>query len=254
MLDADSCIVQLGRHGDVLNVLPIAIHYRCALMCRPEYADSVDGNSLVTWEPWHGSLEDPQAAAEHARKRYSNVVVTQLFGRGGRNADRRCPQYCLDEWHRAGRLEHYGKWPLYFDLRSEMREAELVRRYDDGRPMLLLSLKGVSGPFRDADWLRGEITGRWGERFNVVDLSDVRAKRLYDLLGLYDAARLAVSIDTATLHLLQASRVPAIELLSFEPEPWHGSTPKGNCRLSMKYAETRARVKEIHDVIAAHAR
>jgi hypothetical protein len=233
-----------------MNVMPIAARWRCAMVVHRDYESLVSGCSAIDVQIWDGSLEDPQGAADWARKRYSNVIITQLFGRGGRNDDRHCSQYCLDEWHRAGCLEHHGKWPLYFDLRSEMREAELVKKYDDGRPMLLLSLKGVSGPYKDADRLRGEIIERWGQRLNIVDLPSVKAKRFYDLLGLYDMAALLVTIDTSTLHLAAASQVPAIELLSFEPEDWHGSVPRGNCILSMKYREVRGREAEIHEMIA----
>lgn len=249
---AATCLIQLGRTGDVLNVLPLCVRNGWALTTRPEYAAMAEGAGVAV-DRWEGGIEDPASATEHAAKRYERVVVTQLFGRGGRNRERACAQYCLEEWHRAGCLDSYGKWPLAFPARDAGREAGLWRRHDDGRPMLLLSLDGISGPFRDAAWFAGEVRGRWGGRFNIVHLPDARAAVFYDLLGLYDRAALLVTIDTSTLHLCWASSVPAVQLLSYEPEDWHGSTPKGNCVFHCKYREARDRIADIHRVIESHA-
>jgi hypothetical protein len=244
----DTVIVQLGRTGDVLNVLPICQHFGWAICTRPEYASACRGCSSITTEEWEGAIEDWAGAERVMRERYRRAIVTQLFP-NYRQQRRATPQYCLDEWERAGALELYGTLPLVFDRRDASREASLWRTVDDGRPALLLSLIGISGPFRDSAWLDNEIRREWGARFNVINLPSIKAERFYDLLGLYDRAAGLVTIDTSTLHLCWASKVPAIQLLSFEPEDWHGSTTKGNCVFSCKYREAKDKIGNIHAAI-----
>ena len=243
----NKCLIQLGRTGDLLNILPIAIDEHCSIMACRNSADMLDGCSQVEWEKWDGDICDWQGAVEQAKGRYEQVIVTQLFP-NYRDQVRTQAQYCLDEWDRAGRLTDYGKLALAFDRRDSAAELRLFSSIDNGLPLLLYSTVGISGPLRNAQWLRSELL-KWSDQFNLVDLDHVRVARFYDLLGLYDRAALLVTIDTAHLHLCWASKVPAIQILSFEPEPWHGSTPKGNCILSMKYAELQGRIGEIHDVI-----
>lgn len=241
-----TCFVQLGRAGDVLNILPMAIATGAAVLTAADYAPIVAGTTAAP-RVWRGSLCDWRGAALDAGRWFDRVIVTQLFP--GR-VERTTSHYCLDEWGRAGMLDKFGKLPLSFPHRSPTRERALFDGLDDGRPMLLLSLTGISGPFAGSEWLRGEIAARW-PGFNIVDLPQVRAERFYDLLGLYDRAAGLVTIDTSTLHLCWASNVPAIQLLSYEPEDWHGSVPKGNCVFHCKYREVRDRIGDIHAAIGA---
>jgi hypothetical protein len=229
--DADTCIVQLGRTGDVLNVLPIAAAFGCGLMAHSEFLPVAQGHSRVRAECWKGSLGDWKGAARLAAERYGRVIVTQLF------PDRASfPHYtdcfAADEWVRCG--VEYASLPLIFDRRDPARERALVERHDDGRPMLVVNVRGVSGRYPRADELLAAVRARF-KGCNVVETPHVEP--FYDLLGLYDAAAGVVTVDTATLHLCRASNVPAIQFLNDLVDPWLASRPTGNCVSSMRYSE-----------------
>jgi len=113
--------------------------------------------------------------------------------------------------------------PLVFDKRNRQREHDLCGALEDGRPMILVGLKGKSSPFKDAAALFDLIWHEFSDQYNVVDLSEVKAERIYDLLGLYDNAAALVSIDTVHLHLSRASQVPVFALARDDPERWHGT-------------------------------
>jgi hypothetical protein len=244
--DADTCIVQLGRTGDVLNIMPIAAATGCGLMVHEQYAAMVRGCSQIRVETWGGRLEDWQGAAKLADEKYGRVIVTQLFpGRACFEHYTDC--WAADEWARCG--VPYGGLPLTFDRRDAARERALVKRHDDGRPMLLLNVRGISGRYPEADSLAAEVRQRFGQRFNVVETPQVEP--FYDLLGLYDHAALLVTIDTATLHLCWASPVRSVQLMNDLVDPWLASRPKGNCVASLMCSEAlRMTPDERCDLIA----
>jgi ADP-heptose:LPS heptosyltransferase len=67
--------------------------------------------------------------------------------------------------------------------------------------------------------------------------------------GLYDNADMLITTDTATLHLAQASDIPAIEFIVDTPSMWHGSVPKGNCIYSCRYGDVLKEMPYIHKLI-----
>ena len=143
-------------------------------------------------------------------------------------------------------------WPLVFDKRNAGRE-HLIRKqwFRTEKPKLLYNLTPTGGntsPFANLPemWPLMRRTG-----CELVDLSAIRAYRIYDLLGLYDYAEGLVTYDTATLHLASASGIPYI---AFIADGGAGSIPKGNCILSLRYSQVmsnqhkiEAALKEIHD-------
>lgn len=228
----------------------MAIRHGWAICTRPEYADVVRGAGVIV-EEWHGDICGWPEAQAAMRGRYQNVIVTQLFPNypGQR---RESASFALEEWHRAGCEMFFGSWPLKFTQRNQEREAALwasVKALGEGKPLLLLSLIGISGPFKAAPAFEAAIRERWSDRFHIVNLPAIKTHAFYDLLGLYDRATGLITIDTSTLHLCWASTVPSIQLLSCEPEDWHGSVPKGNCVFHCKYREVGDRMREIHSAI-----
>ena len=83
-------------------------------------------------------------------------------------------------------------------------------------------------------------------RVKFVDLDNVKAERIYDLVGLMDAAVGMVTVDTSTLHLAAASCRPYVALTV---GGWNTSVPKGNCALRMDYGEVLGRVEEIGSMV-----
>lgn len=146
----------------------------------------------------------------------------------------------------VGQME---RLPMVFDRRDPVREANLLDRVypqaQSKRPLLLYNFTGISSPFGHLPdvW---PVLQRFVRDFTLVDLGKIKAFRVYDLLGLYDAAVGLLTCDTATLQLAPASPVPYV---AFCQDGFLGSTPRGNCVLRIPYAQTLRRLKEVRDVL-----
>ncbi|HEY1784486.1 MAG TPA: hypothetical protein VGG30_03020 [Pirellulales bacterium] len=209
-------LVEPGRYGDIINILPLAKHLHDSgeqvdLLVHPKFASLLDGVSYV--RPVRLPFEDehrPEEARVWAAARYPRVIVSKVWN------NRYCdplaaPSFAAEAYRLAGYPELFGKLPVEFDRRSPEREARLAERHLGGSgPFILYNLDGSSSPFkrraRFARWLR------W-QRFEarLVKLP-ADCERLYDLLGLYERADLLITTDTATLWLAHVVRIPTIVL------------------------------------------
>ena len=89
------------------------------------------------------------------------------------------------------------------------------------------------------------IKRKHGGRCRIVDLCDVRASRIYDLLGLFERASLLITGDTYALHLATAvPRLPVIALVN--DNPFLATTPRCNVVLKLKYSEAVERMRDVH--------
>lgn len=240
-MNSSKIFVHLGRNGDIINTLPILQHEAqntgapAKLLVAAEYAELLEGCSYVeaVIAPKGVQMPDLPTALAWARKHYAKVVNLQVYGRGY-HQEHRFPSFILEQWGNAGLGEAWG-WPLEFDQRDSTREAALVKKYDDGRPMVLVAWDGISSPFLHAAQLLTALHSVEGA--NLVDLSQVRAHRFYDLLGLFDKAACLVTIDTAHLHLAHASKVPVIALVTDGPTTWHRSPRRPDHVLYLRYGQ-----------------
>lgn len=268
------CVVQLGRYGDLLQLMPafrLMGHrdgIKPVVMVSHEYASVFDGISYAF--PWVVPLEwwkDSAKAKQQAMTRYRNVIVPQYWndlsepvtqrsengkvhfiahGRKwaveGENAD-----YGTAMWNRLGfTRQQMLSEPLVLDRRSPEREAELVRLYTrPGKKTLLYNFTGVCSPFGYVPEMM-RVLLPYRTMMNLVDLGKIRARRIYDLLGLYDVAVGLITIDTATAHLANASQVPA---LWFTVDSTGESIPRANVALHVKYSQTPKRLEEIDSLI-----
>jgi hypothetical protein len=227
-------IVQLGKFGDCVNILPFAYMLSKKLgvvnwLVGRTWASLLEGVSYVNPIIWEGSDNTlPQAIAAHRGK---NLWITQAW----LNPDRHIltDSFATEQWRYVGALDEYGKWPLVFDKRSPEREAELVAAHIPSRkrPVVLVATTSVSTPYRYADRLLARLRGLDAE---IIDMNQVQAKRVYDLLGLYDAADLLVTVDTVHIHLARASQIPVIFL---QNDGWRGAPVTPNCVASWRYSE-----------------
>ena len=148
----------------------------------------------------------------------------------------RWPNYQTSLWDRTGvPIELMRTLPLVFDRRDADREAELVKTVQNRNrkklPLLLCNFNGHSSKFPATPEVMNELD-KWAGKLFLVNLGDFQCERIYDLLGLMDAAKVLVTIDTATLHLAAASKIP---VMAFTNEGWSSSVPKGNVKLNLKY-------------------
>lgn len=229
-------LIQLGRAGDIINVLPLAYSLsrklgRINWVVSMEHADILEGVSYVNPILWNGNQDTLPAAIRF----YGNTapLVTQAF----LNPDSRrlTSSFALEQWRYAGALDERDKWPLLFDQRNPEREAALVAsvlsRRNPDRPLVLVATTSISTPYRHANKLLATIRGL---DVDVIDMNDVRAHRIYDLLALYDAADCLVTVDTMHLHLARASHCPVVALLN---DGWRGAVPTPQTVAHWRYAE-----------------
>lgn len=123
------CFIQLGRLGDVLNVLPLLHHVNSqgrkpVLMVHQEFASVAEGLSYCDVEViTEGSWTELDNATEIAREKYSEVHVCQIHGT--HQSTRKTPSFAIDAWARAGYWGEFGRHPLVL-ARNPEREARLL--------------------------------------------------------------------------------------------------------------------------------
>lgn len=228
--------IQLGRAGDILNVLPLAaLEYR-KTGCKPwfmvaaDYASLLDGVSYVERVVFEGPFEDVIFALLQARRMTDNICLTQIYGRGIVNGQL-CFSFARESWWAAGARVPWGSLPLTIDRRSRDREALLrvdVLGSNVGKKIILVATGGTSSPFPYGPMILAKLRASAPPDTAVIDLGPVKAPRFFDLLGLFDRAAVLVTVDTGHLHLAHASAVPVVALVTRDPSPWHGSPWRPN--------------------------
>lgn len=277
MLDTKSnCYVHMGRFGDIMILLPgwkheyDTIGRKPVVMVSEEFASIFDGVSYV--QPWPVRLRfcaDAAIAKATAEKHFEKVIVPRWWDVGkppppinghpvvkvsfrGRDFTLSADDWVshqVSQWRAAG-FDDVGMkdWPLIFDRRVARREAELAKAvFKTDKPKLLLNLRGVSSPFAAVPEVLNKIEPL-KRKFEFVDISSVRAERVFDLLGLMDRSTAMITVDTATLHLAHASKIPYVGLIQTGER---GSMPKGNCILAVRYENAPEMADKIFDAVAA---
>lgn len=249
-------VVELGRFGDIINILPICQHIHDTfakphLVVSREFASILDGVSYV--EPYPVPLRNDQLneAMTLAKHQFERVMQTQIWGRNY-TQNKVCSAYNVESWRMAG-FQHKFKdadWRPLFDRRDARREEALYNKLRGTRklPMLLVNVtKSVSSPFPQGPAMLESIRKTWSDLFEVVDVSAITCHRFYDLLGLMDRAAALVTIDTGHLHLATASNVPVVALVN--PTPWLGSEPRSVHAVRITYEHAAQAPEELHLLI-----
>jgi hypothetical protein len=261
-----TCLVQLGRYGDILNLLPVAHAIakeeggKVAMLVHREFMDLMEGVSYVEAVRWEGDMMQPHTAAVTLNGKFERVIVAQVAD-SSRARQRVCEAFNMDQWHNCGFLDRWSdpELKLVIDRRSHEREHKLMESLRlRGRPYILVNTRGISGKFHAEDQLLTELQTRWVNEAVVVDMRRFKAAKIFDLLGLIDNAICLVTVDTSTLHLAAASKTPTIALLRDYADSPTGRTtdlwcgPKlrgGNIVLSMRYGEYQHRRNEINAAV-----
>lgn len=276
------CWCQTGRYGDLMILAPIwkacfdqtgkkQVVYVCE-----EFADILEGMSYVAPMilkdySWHSDLDKIKALAE---KTFDVALVPKFWdlkdgkpmkenplakkiqldvrGRKIQVDAERWSSYQTAQWESVGfTYEQMKAWPLVFDKRNKEREADLISRHLRGtKPLLLVNFSGASSPFSKKHEIMAKIM-EFSGHFQILDIGSIRAERIYDLLGLFDIAAGLVTIDTSTLHLARASKVPVIALIN---EGGNGSVVNCNCALQLRYSEAVLKKHQIGQALNMIAR
>lgn len=250
-----TCIVQLGRFGDILNILPIAKHIfdrdgkKPVIMVSKDYASILSAVSYADPYVFDAPFTELSKAIVVAKAHFKNVLVSQMYGKGFSVIPKQ-PSFNTESWRAVGFLPMWNLLPLVLDVRDKTREKALMDRvivkFD--KPYVLLNFAGQSSPFPGEEII-ADLRFRWSHMINFVDISNLKAEYLQDLLVLMENAAGMITIDTATLHMSSATRVRYVALITSGPTLWHGSTPKGNCVLQLRYNEVLERRQELHSFI-----
>ena len=213
----------LGRNGDVINMLPL-MQREAEREGRPaqfiiakEFAGLLDGCSYIEPVPWPYSWKDARCAFNcfNGDPTCGDVVNCTIHARDY-HSRRQARNFERQAWLNARADVPWGSLPLVFDRRSPAREKTLLKSLRIGKePLLLCSFSGTSGPFDQGEKVMAALTAAFPQH-RILDLSDVRAERLYDLLGVLERAQALVCTDSALLHL--AAAVPALPVCSLIPD------------------------------------
>lgn len=253
-----TAFVQLGRAGDILNILPVVRDVAIKTGKKPVvvvsevFANLLDGVSYADAMPVDLFPVDVLPALELAKARFDTVILSQVHGRN-HAADHVEESFNRDSWRLAGYGERWSdpSLSLVIDKRNHARERELVRRYmpSADKPTILINCRAAhSSPFVGWEEFQKTVIARWSDSVNWVDVGDITAERLFDLLGLMDLADGLITVDTALLHLAAASDVRVIALAPGISR-WRQSTPRCNCVLSVVQEQWHARIDSVHDAI-----
>ena len=231
--------VQLGRAGDILNMLPLCrSNYAVTgikpqlMVCR-EFVSLLEGCAYVEPIAWDGIFEDVARASmvawNMAQKSGREMICTQIYGHNFASAQV-CWSFMRESWACVPDAPPWGSLPLVFDRRDADRErgvtAQLLRQFSHPEwPFVVLALSGTSSPFPYSQELKREVLSRAAAvKINVIDVSAFLAPRFFDLLDLLEHAYGLVTIDSGLLHLAHAvPALPVVALITRDPDLWHGS-------------------------------
>lgn len=235
------CVVQLGRNGDLIDLLPVLLlihntYGKPVVMVQRQFAGLLEGVSYADAYPVDVGHADLDQALTLARQQFRYVLHTQVWSSTW-EAEHRTPSYNMEQWRMAGFLSRFkdGMLRPVFDRDTERQTA------NGGKPFLMVSLAGgLSSPMPNGEALTKEIGVEWAGTFGVLDVAAYKAKRIYDMLGLLNAAHCLVSNDSVLLHLAAASDVPVVALVN--PRPWRGTVLryKPVARISYNEVTTQA--------------
>lgn len=243
--------VQLGRYGDIINILPILYRSHArkenpTLLVSKDYAPIAESIGYCDWMVYDGEFEDLPQAIDYAEHITPDLVVTQTVGRG--HAEKLvCSSFNKESWRKAGELDQWGMDGLYFGNRDYNAEKELADEFlSKEKPNILINLDGYSSPYAGADRLEEFIRENFEPEANVVPLHGIQALRIDHMLGLLDRGDILITVDSALLHLAEASNIPTVALVASEPSLWHGTDPR--CNLLGKYRYGRGQIVPLEHI------
>lgn len=220
-------ILNLGRLGDHINLLPVAYANRgTTFVTAAKYADIFEGTSYCQTRNYSG---DP-AELHHAInlcQGLPDLRVAQVFMHPRETKQE--SNYALESY-RLGRFRDlWRKYPYVFDRRNPEREQKLI---PEGQ-FIAVAPHGVSSPFANSKQLISGLQSRFPE-YKIVDLSKIQAEKPFDLLGILDSASCLVTIDTLHLWLANAAKCPTVALIN---DGWRGSPPPVTATATFRYSQ-----------------
>jgi hypothetical protein len=279
------CFIQLGKHGDLIILLPgLKRHFertgeRAVVMVSNEFASTLEGVTYAyRWKVNYHWFQECNLARKTAEKQFGkgNVIFPKWWDdpsvtpEGIRGSAERLIahaqkmgiersgeemafrfSYMSSMWKRAGFPESEFMERPVFDRRDKNAEQAVIEQNtSQKKPVILHCLnKSGSSPFPYEQQVM-ELLWPLQKKYDLVDLTQVRAPRIFDLLGLMEKSELLITSDTSIMHLAGACPKPYIALTN---NLGAGSVPRGNCVLNVKYGRVTNSINEISETIKNHA-
>lgn len=242
----------LGRNGDLMIGMSLFHHIWKTTGIKPQvivskdYADTLSGCSYIEPIVFDGNFMQLHEAHKLALLFNKKPVIVQVAGPktvldrlvyGGKGLKRGTDSFQKEMYRVSGHLDLWRfNLPLVFDKRDKEREGRLWDELSTDwhykrkkQPLILVSTSGFSSPFQYTELLWELLKNRFSVGYNVVDISNLKAERIYDLLGIYEKAHCLIATDSAALHLAHAvPTLPVCALIADTPELWHGSAWRPN--------------------------
>jgi|GEM_PF-5673907 len=104
--DETPCFVQLGRYGDLLNILPVLRFFSVSLgkkipcVVHERFSEIFEGVSYVMPISFEGELVECERAVQMAKSDYRHVICTQMYGNA--SITENLPSFSLTMWQQAG--------------------------------------------------------------------------------------------------------------------------------------------------------
>jgi hypothetical protein len=220
-------ILNLGRLGDNINLLPVAYANKGTTFVTSEkYSSIFEGTSYCQTKKYSGDPVELQHCINLCQG-LPDLRVAQVFMHPKETKQEK--NYALESYRLGGFRDQWRKHPYIFDRRDPQREAKLI---PEG-PFIAVATHGVSSPFANSEHLMRGLRVRFPE-YKIVDLSTIQAEKPFDLLGVLDAASCLVTIDTLHLWLANAAKCPTIALIN---EGWRGSPPPVTATSTFRYRD-----------------
>jgi hypothetical protein len=259
--------LNLGKYGDVCFLLPALYDefkqtgIKPSLIISKHFQDILDGTSYINKIVYDGAFDDIKGALEFCKSLSlepktaqvvgdSNFIISQVYGKDHH------PKIITDSFGKdilrlAGKLNTWPKQlPLVFDKRSSKREEKLTKGLRKDKPWIVVSTRGFSSPFPWNDLL-WEILNHSFPDHLIIDLSKIKAERIYDLLGIMDHPNTEAMIltDSAPLHLSYATTKPVHALVADTPTMWFGAAWRPSYASYTRYKNFPRDVIRILDLI-----
>jgi hypothetical protein len=220
-------ILNLGRLGDNINLLPVAYANKGTTFVTSEkYSSIFEGTSYCQTKKYSGDPVELQHCINLCQG-LPDLRVAQVFMHPKETKQEK--NYALESYRLGGFRDQWRKHPYVFDRRDPQREAKLIPE----APFIAVATHGVSSPFAHSEHLMRGLRVRFPE-YKIVDLSTIQAEKPFDLLGILDAASCLVTIDTLHLWLANAAKCPTIALVN---DGWYGSPPPVTATATFRYKD-----------------
>jgi hypothetical protein len=253
----NTCILQLGRFGDIINILPLVYATGWPIVVAEEFASLAQSIDYAQVIPAPVPAVDFPAGWRFAQRQFVQICATQVYNHTP--PDFSLPHGFMEQSYRnagrhaeflAGRYDVIPAFKRDEKAEARLRASVLASCRPPARPILVCT-SGVSSPFRDAALVLATVK-RYALGRPVVDISGVRAEKFVDMLGLLDAAALLVTVDCGMLHLAGAhGKVPYIAYRNNLPGNWYRGYCRGNCVAKCDYSNVQGELYHLPRIISS---